>query len=254
MPRGLYRQVEGYQMGKVLYTPILAQQANVSLIKCPTKVNAQMYVGQVASIPQNNLTNNFNMVPFSPSSDATRFSGIPSALPERHKHTMVAKKATILGSAHTKKKAPLQGTIDVPPSVCPVCRKNFSKRGNMLIHLRIHMKEKPFACRICKRKFTQKNSMQRHLRTHTGEKPFACPVCHKKFAVKSNIKSHIRTHTGEKPFVCPFCPKKFAQQQNLKSHIRVHTRKISCSSPVVHKTAKNCIKKHSAYIDKTTQF
>ena len=65
--------------------------------------------------------------------------------------------------------------------VCDVCEKVFSRRGDLLKHVKAdHDKIKPFVCNECERKFSESGTLKRHMRTHTKEKPFQCSLCNKR--------------------------------------------------------------------------
>ena len=82
-----------------------------------------------------------------------------------------------------------------------------------IIHTEIQ--RKPYQCSQCYNSYTKKSNLLRHLRTHTGEKPYQGSHCNKAFSVSSNLKSHIMTHTGEKPYKCIHCEKSFSQYNKL---------------------------------------
>lgn len=79
--------------------------------------------------------------------------------------------------------------------------------------------EKPFVCSICRKRFSRKNNMQVHMKIHTGEKPFGCPHCSYRSSQKSNLKLHLYNHTGDKPYACSLCDYKATQKIYLKMHL-----------------------------------
>lgn len=77
---------------------------------------------------------------------------------------------------------------------CTDCDQQFSQKGGLSNHVRIHAGDKPFVCGMCAREFVQKCNLMRHLRIHTGEKLFACPQCGLRLNRKSQLDSHMARH------------------------------------------------------------
>ena len=109
------------------------------------------------------------------------------------------------------------------PYACDQCDAAFSKKSNLVTHIRTHTGERPYACDKCDAAFSDKSSLIKHIRTHTGEKPYACDQCDAAFSIKCTLIRHIRTHTGEKPYTCDQCDAAFSTQGYLTTHIRTHT-------------------------------
>ena len=47
-----------------------------------------------------------------------------------------------------------------------------------------------FGCPVCRRAFSQRSEMELHLTTHSNPKPHVCGICGKAFARKDNLKEH----------------------------------------------------------------
>ncbi|XP_074469095.1 uncharacterized protein LOC141754123 [Sebastes fasciatus] len=132
------------------------------------------------------------------------------------------------------------------PFSCSVCKKPFTRHGDLQKHMRIHTGEKPFSCSVCKKPFTHSGALQIHMRIHTGEKPFSCLICDKAFIHTGHLKTHMRTHTGEKPFSCLICDKAFSHSGHLKTHLRSHTgeKPFSCLVCTKSFTQSGHLQKH----------
>eukprot|EP00069_Balaena_mysticetus_P018129 bmy_11274T0 len=47
----------------------------------------------------------------------------------------------------------------------------------LLLHQKIHAREKSYECKECKKAFRQQSYLIQHLRIHTGERPYKCKEC-----------------------------------------------------------------------------
>ncbi|XP_051983599.1 zinc finger protein 397-like [Xyrauchen texanus] len=108
--------------------------------------------------------------------------------------------------------------------MCKHCGKAFSQPSSLLLHQKLHARERAYNCTLCGKRFSHPSSLKRHQSIHMGEKPFRCLHCGKQFSDPSNLKKHVNVHTGEKPYGCSQCGKMFNQSSNLKTHMKIHTR------------------------------
>ncbi|XP_068111866.1 zinc finger protein 182-like [Hyperolius riggenbachi] len=139
------------------------------------------------------------------------------------------------------------------PHSCPECKKRFSRKYGMILHLRTHTGEKPFSCVECGKSFSNKSNLSVHLRTHAGVRTIFCSECGQIFTREADLNTHMETHkapqglqpfsclvygmciaqkcvvppppaakTGQNSFACSECGKSFAHRSNLVNHKRTH--------------------------------
>lgn len=117
------------------------------------------------------------------------------------------------------------------PYTCPVCKKVFREKRNLVGHVRVHTGERPYMCNICQKSFTHRASLSSHKNSHSAEKRYMCSFCQKSFMQRAHVVRHERLHSREKPYVCSICQKGFTQNDHLIRHKVVHSgeRPFVCS-------------------------
>ncbi|XP_057322547.1 oocyte zinc finger protein XlCOF6-like [Microplitis mediator] len=124
---------------------------------------------------------------------------------------------------------------------CLFCRKIFTSKKTLMLHLETHKKDDNYYCNVClyttKFLWTFKNHMNQHINAGL----FICYECGDSFVNKSLIKKHLKSHHKSKfrnsnryrrsksskrlTEECPFCKKKFLSKHNLELHKKTHKKK-----------------------------
>ncbi|PIO27576.1 hypothetical protein AB205_0086000 [Aquarana catesbeiana] len=81
------------------------------------------------------------------------------------------------------------------PFQCQRCEKSFNCRSHLIMHQRVHTRERPYVCE-CGKSFTQSSNLFRHQRSHRHHRQhvsvqsYSCPQCDKDFPDLSRLISH----------------------------------------------------------------
>ncbi len=77
-----------------------------------------------------------------------------------------------------------------------MCGNNFAVKSSLVVHRKIHTREKPYKCLKCDEEFESSAKLQRHMLVHTEEQPHRCTVCGEFFIQSCQLVFHMRKHTG----------------------------------------------------------
>lgn len=133
-------------------------------------------------------------------------------------------------AAYLRAHASKHSSTTINSGQCPIrmfvceyvdCRREFSSKNSLLIHVRHkHTHERPYACETCSKTFSSSQGLSEHRKVHIGAKPAVCLLCDNRFVNKQSLKKHMRLHTGERPYPCSHCGETFLSASRLNEHVQ----------------------------------
>lgn len=133
-------------------------------------------------------------------------------------------------------------------SICGYCGREFRRKQNLRVHMKIHFRAKPegcstisvqYKCQVCEMEFISKAQVNQHRIIHPDIKPFVCSLCQRHFRLQSSFKTHvacIHPEVIENPqiYICGYCGKEFYLKTLLRHHLKYYSRYIpeSCSNRI----------------------
>ncbi|NXS39869.1 ZN184 protein, partial [Balaeniceps rex] len=150
---------------------------------------------------------------------------------------------------------------------CPVCRKNFLLKINLVIHQRSHSNWVPYICAHCDRSFMSKKKIRRHLRIRAAKgfcQPSEAEECSSRAPCPaSQPRAPSRDTVWEKPspnryplspgkmmYTCNECMENFSSQSFLILHQRQHTNHHIILCPCCNRTftwASDFVRHHQTH-------
>lgn len=106
---------------------------------------------------------------------------------------------------------------------CHFCKKGFTKNKFLNRHIRTMHVDNPNTCKECGLRCRSESELVIHNRIHTKEKPYDCPECGKKFAQMSHLNQHCRK-THFPPNVCDVCGLILTTAKAVKRHMKIHAK------------------------------
>ncbi|NXC78557.1 ZN398 protein, partial [Anhinga anhinga] len=158
---------------------------------------------------------------------------------------------------------------------CPICRKNFLLKINLVIHQWNHSNWVPYVCAHCKRSFMSKKKIRLHLRIREtmgfcqpseaeecpasqprassavwkkpspnryplspGKVMYTCTECMENFSSQCFLILHQRQHTNHHFILCPCCNQSFTWVSDFVRHHQIHTGERPYQCGICQKTFK----------------
>lgn len=122
-----------------------------------------------------------------------------------------------------------------------VCDRQFYTAGQRNVHMRYHLKEKPFKCDQCLYTGISKSKLKIHKeRLHRDSRKYGCAVCGKSFDEEDDFMKHKLIHTNPNQFLCVVCGRTFPRYSSFRWHMNIHEnyRPYKCS--VCDRTYHSC--------------
>lgn len=110
--------------------------------------------------------------------------------------------------------------LQIKPFPCDMCEKQCYTAQDLACHKKIHNLPSHECCQFCEKTLKNRRHFVVHLRKHLRTKPFKCHVCDLDFYCKSkNISHMIKSHGGK--FPCRLCKNVFPSKEKLKFHVNI---------------------------------
>lgn len=102
----------------------------------------------------------------------------------------------------------------------------FSRKDNLIAHIRTYLGVKVYTCDHCAIGFPRKENLIAHMATHT-EVYVSCNQCSKKFLRKFDLKTHIQVShkqtmnsdkASDNGFQLVHCTRSYLSKRNLRKH------------------------------------
>ncbi|KAH8275922.1 hypothetical protein KR044_013297, partial [Drosophila immigrans] len=110
--------------------------------------------------------------------------------------------------------------------LCEYCGYRTRIRGNLKVHERRHIGEKPFNCSVCNASFVARYQLtshkERHLDVLQRRHRHICQLCNAGFLSARALYHHRPLHEATKKYCCVQCGKSYAQAAGFAQHKRWH--------------------------------
>lgn len=174
----------------------------------------------------------------------------------RHVHYQTHMKAQhARGVKHKVAQTPTQHTPQISMYECFLCHKDFRKREQLRIHLRIHNRQAKL-CLICGAQYRSATYFSHHMKLHeaNGAKSHVCDICGKGFGIRVYMLRHRRKqhklYLDGKQSTCEVCGITFDRRNELYEHMKSHpvdeTRHHICALCNHPARTPAALKKHMA--------
>lgn len=108
------------------------------------------------------------------------------------------------------------------PYECLDCDENFSSKGDLLEHGKVHDVDcENLQCIVCEELFPSENTFRKHLKSHVNRKTFECTVCKETFDMEQLLECHQLKHEVKNK-KCPFCTEIFSCETEYTEHLKSH--------------------------------